>query len=175
MDGIRRLLEGNREYVRSGVFSGDVSAERRLENAGGQSPWAAVVTCSDSRVIPEAVFSAGIGELFVIRTAGNVIGDSELASLEYAVQHLHVGTVLVLGHTCCGAVAAALHGETGGAVGAITGRIIKSIGSETDPTKACELNVLDGVGIINRYFEKEGITAEGAVYDIESGTVTLCR
>ena len=70
---IERLLKGNRDYVSSGAYAGDVSAYRRAENAAGQKPYAVVVTCSDSRVVPEAIFSAGIGELFVIRTAGNVI------------------------------------------------------------------------------------------------------
>ncbi|MBQ7599669.1 MAG: hypothetical protein IJU57_03240 [Clostridia bacterium] len=84
-----------------------MSEERRKANANGQKPRAVIVTCSDSRVVPEAVFSCGIGELFVIRTAGNVIGVSELASVEYVVDHLGTDTVVVLGHTACGAVRAA--------------------------------------------------------------------
>ncbi len=170
---IERLLKGNRDYASSGAYAGDVSAQRRAENAAGQKPYAVVVTCSDSRVVPEAIFSAGIGELFVIRTAGNVIGESELASLVYAVAHLRVPTVLVLGHTDCGAVHAALCGEFGGAVGVITRRIKRAMGEETDPRAACEKNVRDGVETIKKAFGGEGLTVAGAVYDIVSGAVEL--
>ena len=146
-----------------------MSAERRKENAKGQKPRAVIVTCSDSRVIPEAVFSCGIGELFVIRTAGNVIGASELASIEYAVEHLGTDTVVVLGHTACGAVSAALHGESGGHVGAVTGEIIRSIGDEKDPYRACVLNVESGVNRIRREFPRPRLCVCGAVYGIGSG------
>ena len=170
---VKRLLEMNQKYISSGDYSGNVSAERRAENATGQTPYAAVITCSDSRVVPEAIFSAGLGELFVIRTAGNVIGESELASLEYAVGHLHTPTVLVLGHTDCGAVHAALCGEFGGNVGAITRRIKHAAGEETDPHKACELNVRAGVALVRKAFDRENITVVGAIYDIVSGKVAL--
>ncbi len=170
---MKKLIDANRRYVSSGRFAGDVSAARRAENEFGQKPCAAVVTCSDSRVIPEAIFSAGIGKLFVIRTAGNVIGDSELASLEYAVEHLRVGTVIVMGHTGCGAVNAALHGEFGGAVGVITNRIKLAAGDETDPYKTCVLNVRHGVGTLRKVFADTGVTISGAIYDILSGKVEI--
>ncbi|MCD7948640.1 MAG: carbonic anhydrase [Oscillospiraceae bacterium] len=80
----------------------------------GQKPFAAILTCSDSRVPPEHIFSAGLGEIFVVRTAGNVAGDFEIGSIEYAVEHLHVPLVVVMGHTHCGAVAAALEGYSKG-------------------------------------------------------------
>ncbi len=168
---VKRLVDANKRYISSGEYSGDVSARRREQNASGQKPYVAVVTCSDSRVIPEAVFSAGLGELFVIRTAGNVIGDSELASLEYAVEHLHVLTVVVLGHTGCGAVNAALHGEFEGAVGVVTRRIKSAARDETDPVRACELNVADGVETVRKALGREDLTVIGAVYDIVSGEV----
>ena len=168
-----RLLEANRNYVSLGAYSGDVSAERRKANESGQKPYVVVITCSDSRVVPEAIFSAGLGELFVIRTAGNVAGDSELASLEYAVEHLHALTVVVLGHTGCGAVHAALCGEFGGAVGLITRRIKSAIGEETDPNKACALNVREGVRAIGKALDREDVTVVGAIYDIVSGQVGL--
>ena len=170
---IDRLLDANRKYVSTGAYFGNISAERRKENGSGQKPCAVVMTCSDSRVVPEAIFSAGLGELFVIRTAGNVAGDSELASLEYAVEHLHALTVIVLGHTGCGAVHAALCGEFGGAVGLITRRIKNAIGEETDPNKACELNVREGVRTIRKALGREDVTVVGAIYDIVSGKVGL--
>ncbi len=168
---IKHLVEANRKYMNVGTFAGDVSEQRRAENAAGQKPYAAIVTCSDSRVIPEAVFSAGAGELFVVRTAGNVIGDAEFASLEYAVAHLHTKTVIVMGHTGCGAVNAALHGEFAGAVGVITRRIKSAIGDETDPGQACVLNVRYGVDTIRRKLGRTDVTVTGAVYDIVSGKV----
>ena len=168
-----RLLDANRKYVSAGAYGGDVSAERRKANEAGQKPYAVVITCSDSRVVPEAIFSAGLGELFVIRTAGNVLGDSELASLEYAVEHLHARTVVVLGHTGCGAVHAALCGEFGGAVGTITKRIKSAIGEETDPDKACALNVQEGVRTVRKALGREDVTVAGAIYDIVSGKVRV--
>src|SRR5262249_35121861 len=81
---------------------------RRTEEAKGQHPYAVIVSCSDSRVPPELVFDAGIGDLFVIRTAGNRLDDLVLASIEYAVEHLGCSLVVVLGHERCGAVTAAV-------------------------------------------------------------------
>ena len=81
---LERLKEGNERYLANNSFLGDVSQNiRALTSKFGQKPYAILITCSDSRVIPEAVFSAGIGELFVIRVAGNVIGDNQLGSIEY--------------------------------------------------------------------------------------------
>lgn len=170
---LKKLLEANGKYAESGSFGGDVSENRRKANAAGQKPYTVVVCCSDSRVVPEALFSAGIGELFVVRTAGNVIGESELGSVEYAVHHLHVGTAVVLGHTHCGAVHAALCGETGGFAGAITRRIKETIGGETDPYRACGLNVRRGVETLKAALGEDGLTVAGAIYDIESGKVVL--
>ena len=172
---INRLLDANRNYAAVGAYCGDVSAERRKENESGQKPYAVVITCSDSRVVPEAIFSAGLGELFVIRTAGNVMGDSELASLEYAVEHLGTPTVVVLGHTGCGAVHAALTGGGQGFVSFITDDILAAIGMERDEEKACCLNVRYGVDRLKQAFsahpEVGTAVVEGAVYDILSGEV----
>ena len=165
------LLNNNLLYAASGAYGGDVSPARRAETAAGQHPKAVVITCSDSRVIPEVIFGAGIGELFVVRTAGNVVGPAERASVDYAVRHLHVGTVLLLGHTGCGAVAAALSGETEGAVGVITRKIVRAIGKEKNPDAACVRNVRASVRIL-RSFLPDGISVSGAVYDLASGTVS---
>lgn len=168
---IDRLLQANRQYCRSGRYFGDISEKRRSENAAAQKPYAVVIACSDSRVAPELLFSAGLGELFVIRTAGNVIGDSEFASLAYAVEHLHTATVIVMGHTGCGAVKAALHGELEGAVGVVTRSIKDAIGDETDPRRACVLNVRRGVDTVRERLGDADITVAGAVADIASGKV----
>lgn len=84
-DALEKLKKGNLEFLKTGKISGDYSAEKRKETEkNGQSPFAIVLTCSDSRVVPEVLFSCGIGDIFVIRTAGNVLGESEAASIEYA-------------------------------------------------------------------------------------------
>ncbi|MBP5291415.1 MAG: carbonic anhydrase [Lachnospiraceae bacterium] len=107
-EALEKLKEGNRRYV-EGAEAIDISASAREDKViNGQHPYAVVVACSDSRVIPEAIFNAGIGDLFVIRVAGNVIDPHQLGSVEYATSHLHCPLVLVLGHRNCGAVAAAL-------------------------------------------------------------------
>ena len=106
---LRRLVEGNRIYVEALDHKRDLSQERiadLFEN--GQRPFACVITCADSRVVPEHIFMTGLGELFVIRVAGNVVGPIELASAVYACEHLHTRLLLVLGHTHCGAIKAAL-------------------------------------------------------------------
>lgn len=113
-EALRRLVEGNRIYVEALDHERDLSQERiadLFEN--GQRPFACVITCADSRVVPEHVFMTGLGELFVIRVAGNVVGPIELASAVYACEHLHTRLLLVLGHTHCGAIKAALDGEAG--------------------------------------------------------------
>ena len=99
-EALRRLVEGNRIYVEALDHERDLSQERiadLFEN--GQRPFACVITCADSRVVPEHVFMTGLGELFVIRVAGNVVGPIELASAVYACEHLHTRLLLVLGHT----------------------------------------------------------------------------
>ena len=100
------LKLGNDRYI----ASSDAGLRASLAE-NGQHPRAVVITCSDSRVIPEAIFDAGLGELFVIRVAGNVLGPIELGSVEYAVEHLGCPEVIMLGHTGCGAVGAALSGH----------------------------------------------------------------
>jgi carbonic anhydrase len=103
---LQKLTAGNQRFV-AGTPSPKDSRARRAQLVDGQQPGAVVVACSDSRVCPEYVFDASLGELFVVRTAGNVVGPLELGSIEYAVEHLHVGVIVVMGHSGCGAVTAA--------------------------------------------------------------------
>lgn len=174
---LQTLKAGNAAYVKSGAFSGDISKERRLALTGGQSPRAVVIACADSRVIPEVIFSCGLGELFTIRIAGNVIDPHQLGSIEYAVSHLKTSLVVVLGHTGCGAVQAALHGEADGHIRYIVDAIQKAIGEETDPRAACHRNVLCAAREIRTAFsaEEDPLLREEqvacAVYDIETGKV----
>ena len=167
------LKESNKRYVSSGAFSGDVSHTARVRAADeGQRPFAAVVSCSDSRVIPEAVFSAGIGDLFVIRSAGNVVDGCTLGSLEYAVGHMGVRVVVVMGHTRCGAIAEALKGLHEGHSIEIIDGIRACIGDEKDPMEASRLNVLNSVRLISEDLsERHDIVVAGAIYDVRDGTV----
>lgn len=106
-EALRRLIDGNARYVANTAINTDHSATRTAR-AQGQQPFAAIVACADSRVVPELIFDQGPGDLFVIRVAGNFINDDGLASLEYAAAVLGIQTIVVLGHTSCGAVGATI-------------------------------------------------------------------
>ena len=138
----------------------------------GQHPYAVVVCCSDSRVVPEQVFGASLGDLFVIRVAGNVLDDHQIGSIEYAVEHLHCRYVLVLGHTSCGAVGAALSGGAGGFTKTITDEILKAVGDERDPYRASCLNAEYAVKRLKEVFAGDAdLAIEAAMYDIKTGCV----
>ncbi len=103
---LRRLIEGNKRYMASHLEHPDQTSERRFELKHGQHPFAIILSCSDSRVPPEVIFDQGLGGLYVVRVAGNVLDQMILASIEYAVLHLNVSLIMVMGHSQCGAVAA---------------------------------------------------------------------
>lgn len=110
-EALKRLIEGNQHYVLDKTSNLPPSAERRAEIVLSQQPFAAILGCSDSRVPPELIFDVGLGNIFVVRVAGNVVGPIEMDSLEYSVKHLNVPLIMVLGHENCGAVAAVLSGK----------------------------------------------------------------
>jgi carbonic anhydrase len=176
-EAVEKLKLGNEKYLQSRTSSGDISPEARRETCeNGQKPYAVIVTCSDSRVIPESIFSAGIGELFVIRVAGNVMDDHQLGSIEYAVEHLGIRLVAVLGHDHCGAVDAAINHDPEGYIKFITDEIKLAIGDEQDDYKACCLNVKRSVAVIESSFEihreqQHGLKVIGALYRLADGRV----
>jgi carbonic anhydrase len=106
-EAISKLKEGNGRYTGGNLQHPGQTTERRAELAKTQHPFVTIISCSDSRVPPEIVFDQGLGDLFVVRVAGNVIDDHALGSIEYSVDHLGVRLILVLGHQSCGAVQAA--------------------------------------------------------------------
>jgi len=108
---LTKLLEGNKRYRIGKMEHPHQSLERRKEVLQGQKPFAVIIGCSDSRVPPEIIFDQGIGDLFVVRLAGNLVDDFALGSVEYAVQHLYVKLLVVLGHQNCGAIKAAMSEE----------------------------------------------------------------
>lgn len=171
-EALQKLKKGNETYLTAKANPGDVSPEIRKDTCdNGQHPYAIVVTCSDSRVIPESIFSAGIGELFTIRVAGNVIHNFELGSVEYAADHLGCKLVVILGHTNCGAVGAAIGGGADGFIKSITDEIKAAIGGETDGYKASCLNVKNSIRRVTDSIDIPGLKVIGAIYDIEKGSV----
>ena len=111
---IERLKEGNNRFVADKLDGKLQNSARRNELTGGQSPYAIILRCADSRVVPELAFDTGLGEIFVIRVAGNIANTSSIASIEYAVAHLKTKVIIVLGHESCGAVTAAVNGGDNG-------------------------------------------------------------
>ena len=107
---IQSLIDGNQRFVEKLAHDKE-SHDKFLKNQNGQNPQAIIITCSDSRIPPSVLFQKEIGDLFTIRTAGNIVGDLEMASIEYAVAHLHTPLIVVMGHTHCGAISAFVHHE----------------------------------------------------------------
>ncbi len=168
---LEKLKEGNKKYISSTFNPGNISKEIRIETSDhGQHPYAVVVACSDSREIPEAIFTCGIGEIFTVRVAGNVVSECQMGSVEYAVEHLGIQLVVILGHTDCGAVGAALEGHTDGRVGVLTRDIIQAIKAEKDPCKASIRNILFQTEKVQKEFPQ--IKAVPALYNINTGEIT---
>ena len=190
---LRDLLDGNRRFA-----GGQAAGPRRKPDdfaplAGGQTPDAVIVGCADSRVSPEILFDQGVGDLFVIRIAGNVVSNAGVivkGSIEYAVAELGVPLILVLGHSQCGAVKAALQhldakdalpGAIAGLVDAIKPAVIASKGKPGNPLdNAIEANVLAGVArlkglppIVAPAVKQGRVKVVGGVYDLKSGAVTM--
>lgn len=128
-ESFSKLMDGNKRFVTGSLSQKDVGDVRRRELAGGQHPFAIVVTCSDSRVVPEIIFDEGLGDIFVVRVAGNVLDPISLGSIEYAAEHLHAPLLILMGHEKCGAVSAALDatGEPEGNIGAILKKIMPAV------------------------------------------------
>ena len=181
----KELNTGNKQYL-TGEADMNVSSDLREELTNGQKPHTVVITCSDSRVPPELIFNADLGELFTIRTAGNVVGDYEVGSVEYAVDHLGSQLVLVMGHSSCGAVGAAVEGHAEGNVASIVEEIVPSVkeAEKTEKTeddiasKAEDLNVENTLArlreskVIKELEESGKIKLVGAKYDIDTGKVS---
>ncbi|KIC02210.1 hypothetical protein OA88_09990 [Flavobacterium sp. JRM] len=110
---IEKLTTGNQRFLNEKSIHPHQNKKSVLENQDGQKPFAVIITCSDSRVSPEIVFDQGIGDLFVIRNAGNLISDIDMGSIEYAVEHLDTKLIVVLGHTECGAIKAYINDKDG--------------------------------------------------------------
>ena len=189
-DALLLLNDGNRRFAAGEAIHFQQDALRRSETArNGQTPFAAILTCSDSRVAPELIFDQGIGCLFVVRVAGNVAQTDEVASLEYAVNHLGARLVIVLGHTNCGAVTVAVDDDIADPnleklVKPISTAVaqVRSVTPSLDRAQlldaATRANVAQAIADILRLSPSLTLAATrgqilvlGAVYDLESGTV----
>jgi carbonic anhydrase len=138
---LQNLINGNDRFVEGKALHPNQDLARRAELAKGQKPRAIVLSCSDSRVPPELVFDQGLGDLFVVRVAGNIDDSAAVASIEYAVEHLGVQLIVVLGHDSCGAVKASVQTPTGKSVGSkdldhLVAQIRKNLAHEKIPFEA---------------------------------------
>ena len=192
---IGTLITGNGRYVAAAPGHHAVSAEDRAQMAKGQAPYAVVVTCSDSRCGPEMIFDEGLGRIFVVRTAGNVLDSITLGSIEYALEHLGAPLVMVLGHESCGAVKATVGalsakpgegGEVPPNIMAIVNRILPAakkakaqlregedlvFKSTTENVRMVIASMLKNSSVIKEMKEKGSIKIVGAYYSIADGTV----
>jgi len=188
-EALRRLIAGNERFVSGEMSFAGLEKESLREMAVGQRPFATILGCSDSRVPPELIFDAGLGDLFVIRVAGNVFSPEIAGSLQYAGAHLNTLLFVVLGHEGCGAVSAALKTRDDGELQLsriqllvekilpALPRVDRSLSRATRLTEAVESNVRWTVKQISETPEGQRRRAEGrvkivgAIYKIESGRV----
>ena len=188
------LLEGNQRFVDGKSIHPHESADYRASLAKEQHPFATVLTCSDSRVTPVLIFDQGIGDLFVIRVAGNVIDDYEAGSIEYAVDHLDAKLVVILGHENCGAITAAYHAFVTKDIKKREPHEIESLLLRIEPamrnidrskpfekqiTDGVEANVREAVQALLRLPDVQNAQAKGlvkivgAIYSVRTGEVRL--
>jgi carbonic anhydrase len=186
---LQRLLEGNQRYVGAKPTYPNLTVDRRTQLAQGQHPFSIVFSCVDSRVPPELLFDRGLGDLFVIRTAGHVLDDAVLGSIEYGVAELGIPLILVLGHEKCGAVKATLeaveHHTTAPdriqtLVRAITPAIEQSKGQPGDAldnavlaNTALTVGRLQATPLLADALGKGGLKIIGGRYDLDSGAVVI--
>lgn len=189
-EALALLKDGNRSFLTDAPYRNAEGRERRIEVARGQTPFAVLVSCSDSRVPPELLFGRGLGELFIVRNAGNTVDTTALGSIEYAILELGVPLVVVLGHERCGAVAAAVsvvreNATFPGAIGQMIEPIIPAVlaaqrqeGDLLD--NAVRANVSRTVkrlrtaeALLSERLETGRLRIVGARYDLEDGSVNF--
>lgn len=179
-DALARLLQGNRRYV-DGQPQAAVATAVRVELANAQQPFAVILGCSDSRVPVEVVFDQGPGDLFVIRLAGNIVTGEVLASTEYAIEVLGSGLVLVLGHSGCGAVQAAVaRAASGASFPGHIGLLAEAIAPSTRDAHPVEANARASAraltkrsSIVRAAVTQGRLRVAAAIYDLHTGVVTL--
>jgi len=186
-EALKELKEGNERFVKGKTVKGNQSLKRVKEVAGGQKPEAIILGCADSRVPPEVIFDEGIGDLFVVRVAGNIAEPATTGSIEYAAEHLGVPLVVVLGHHKCGAVKATAeaHGPAEGNIGAIVKELQPAVeaakarpGKEGLVDDAVHANaelvaaqLLGESPVLTHLVHQGKVKIVTAVYDLDTGKV----
>ncbi len=182
-DSLKKIKEGNERYVQDVLTHPNSDNTRKASQTGGQSPFAIVLSCADSRVVPELIFDQGIGDLFVIRVAGNTANASSIASIEYAVAHLGTKLIVVLGHESCGACGAAV---AGGDNGPNLNHLLDMIQPAVDKSENKEVNdvvkinaaiqaeeLVNQSKIIANAVENSGVEIVSAYYNLNGGKVNF--
>ena len=188
-EALQRLLEGNQRYASNKSIDLNESQSRRAELAGGQSPFATIFSCVDSRVPPELIFDRGLGDLFVIRTAGQVLDSAVLGSLQYGVAELKIPLLMVLGHEKCGAVKATVEAvENNATAEAEINWLVDGIRPAVEAAKGQSGDLLDNAvkdnvsltvehlkesSILSEAVEKGELKIVGARYDLDTGLVEV--
>lgn len=179
-DALKRLMEGNERYTKDQLLHPNRSSFRREEIQKKQLPFATILGCSDSRVAPEIVFDQGLGDLFTVRVAGNVVGPVGLDSIDYSVKYLGSTLVVVLGHEACGAVTAVMDGNTAD-IEEIAGLIQPAIEEAEDLEEAVKANVrsivtqLKESRFLKQVISTKKIECIGAYYHLKSGRVEILK
>lgn len=181
---LQRLQTGNDRFVSDKLDGKLQNSSRREALTSGQEPYAIILSCADSRVVPELAFDTGLGELFVVRVAGNVANSSSIASIEYAVAHLGTPVIVVLGHQSCGAVTAAVNGgDNGYNLNHLLSHIMPAIsasGADADVNAVVKKNAeLNAEELVSRSAIIKGAVDSGklkivpAYYHLDSGKVEM--
>lgn len=187
--GLQMLMDGNKRFVAGNLTSLSNLAQERTDTASGQSPFAVIVSCSDSRVPPELIFDQTVGQLFVVRTAGQVLDEAARGSISYGVDVLKASLILVLGHSNCGAVEAAIAAIQGQQIPGYAYRFAEAIGPAVQSVldqpgdlldNAIHANVTMGVEQLSSAeptlavaVNSGQLTVAGGFYDLASGEVTF--
>ena len=187
-EALAKLMEGNQRYAQDKEQHPDETLARRKELQAGQHPFAVILSCADSRVPPELIFDQGLGDLFVIRVAGNIAADDELGSIEYAVEHLHTGLIVVLGHEKCGAVSAVVEGaKESGHLKALLSAIEPSVQEIRDipgdkvhncvvaNARRVARQIRESEPVLKELVQKGEVKVVAADYALESGVVTVLK
>lgn len=188
-EALKRLKDGNARFTADEAYEADLPRSRRMELAKGQHPFATLVGCSDSRVGPERLFGVGLGDLFIVRSAGNNIDIAGTGSVEYSVIALNVPLIVVLGHEACGAVVAATEVVTEdkrfpGSIGPMIAPIIPAVlaAQRTKPDDLVQASVeenvrrvverlRDGEAVLQDALDQGKLKVVGAVYSLSTGEV----
>ncbi len=188
-DALKKLVDGNARFMNNDTTYTNWGAARRAELTKGQKPFAIVLGCSDSRVPPEHVFDQELGDLFVVRVAGNVVDTDEIASIEYAVAHLGTPLIIVLGHQSCGAVKATIDGAKDteyivNLVKKIDPAVKKAQSTVKDPAGLLDAAILENAknaaetitmksNVVKEKVDKGEVKLTAGIYNLATGKVDL--